>query len=1091
MSPGTIPCSPPAARHNTITPGTALLFTLRGNATRVKRWRNTDGAWLTTTYSYDDLGNIRSIKDPLGHATSFDYADSFANTSCPPPAGKSAQAYVSTVTNARSQRIKVTRYPCTAQVQAHRDENDLVNGLAGTTRTYDLMDRPLTITDVLGGQTSFSYPNATTVNQFKTITSALTDTGTAVHDGLGRAIQSQHVTPNGVVLADTTYDGLGRVDTVSNPYLSGSNHAADPTYGITQTLYDPLGRVIQTTKQDGSVSTVSYTGNCTTTTDEAGKQRKACSDGLGRLMEVDEPNPASPPTNAIGWVAVSGNDQSGNSNVTITVPNSGFETPVVGAGAFQYGPAGASWTFVGAGISGNGSGFTLANPAAPDGVQVAFLQMGASSSISQSLAGFQAGVSYTVTFKAAQRGSNNNGGQDFDVYLDSTLLGTFRPASSSYSTLSTAAFTTTAGSHTLKFQGRDSSGGDNTALIDAVAVTGTVVVGDTGTVTVSINGTPYTYNYGAGDTAATVAAGLTNAINAGSLASAVSTTNADVAVPNAGFETPVVGAGAFQYGPAGGSWTFVAGISGNGSGFTSGNPAAPEGVQVAYLQGASSSFSQTLSGFQAGVSYTVTFKAAQRGNFNQGGQDFDVYLDSTLLATFRPASSSYSTLSTPVFTTTAGSHTLTFQGRDSSGGDNTALIDAVRVTAASGNVINLTSVVTGSTTNYTLTTSSTHSGNFTEASFSASPSGATLTGGLDAGDLSTNAYVTLYSYDALGNLLRVDQKGSAPSDSSKWRTRLFTYNSLSQLLTANNPESGTITYNYDADGELLQKTSPAPNQTGTATQTVSYCYDELHRVDQARLPAHTYTPPACPITTPVVSYIYDSGANAKGHLTSMTDQAGTGEPTRMKFWEGWRRRPERSQGPTTGRSARTSPIEYNLDGSVKTCTIPAAKSSPTRRILPGAVSPQWTAPAPSTTSPAPAYWPDGSLTGFISGNSGTFAGITNAFSYNKRLQPVAMSATVAQLRRCSPSAMTSTSATAPAAVITATSGASPTTKTPRAARRSPMTALNRLISAQNAGTDCNVNVLGGKKKFWGNNYGYDAWGNLLEEDQDQVLVRRA
>src|SRR5712671_2496678 len=39
--------------------------------------------------------------------------------------------------------------------------------------------------------------------------------------------------------------------------------------------------------------------------------------------------------------------------------------------------------------------------------------------------------------------------------------------------------------------------------------------------------------------------------------------------------------------------------------------------------------------------------------------------------------------------------------------------------------------------------------------------------------------------------------------------------------------------------------------------------------------------------------------------------------------------------------------------------------------------------------------------------------------------------------------------------------------------------LNRLISAQNAGTDCAVNVLGGNKKFWGNTYGYDAWGNLL------------
>src|SRR5262249_22707247 len=33
-------------------------------------------------------------------------------------------------------------------------------------------------------------------------------------------------------------------------------------------------------------------------------------------------------------------------------------------------------------------------------------------------------------------------------------------------------------------------------------------------------------------------------------------------------------------------------------------------------------------------------------------------------------------------------------------------------------------------------------------------------------------YETDYQYDALGNLLRVDQKGSAPADSTKWRTRM-------------------------------------------------------------------------------------------------------------------------------------------------------------------------------------------------------------------------------------------------------------------------------------------------------------------------------
>jgi len=42
-------------------------------------------------------------------------------------------------------------------------------------------------------------------------------------------------------------------------------------------------------------------------------------------------------------------------------------------------------------------------------------------------------------------------------------------------------------------------------------------------------------------------------------------------------------------------------------------------------------------------------------------------------------------------------------------------------------------------------------------------------------------------------------------------------------------------------------------------------------------------------------------------------------------------------------------------------------------------------------------------------------------------------------------------------------------------------ALNRLLTAQNAGTDCTAKVLQNKTEYWGNNYGYDAWGNLLQK----------
>jgi YD repeat-containing protein len=95
----------------------------------------------------------------------------------------------------------------------------------------------------------------------------------------------------------------------------------------------------------------------------------------------------------------------------------------------------------------------------------------------------------------------------------------------------------------------------------------------------------------------------------------------------------------------------------------------------------------------------------------------------------------------------------------------------------------------------------------------------------------------------------------------------------SRLLTATNPESGTITYTYDADGEMLQKTSPAPNQINPAvTQTITYCYDALHR-----LAGKAYGALSCPLSSPVVHYTYDGGPNAKGKLPHLDDPAGTAD----------------------------------------------------------------------------------------------------------------------------------------------------------------------------------------------------------------------
>ena len=305
------------------------------------------------------------------------------------------------------------------------------------------------------------------------------------------------------------------------------------------------------------------------------------------------------------------------------IPDAGFEQVQVGAGQFRYLPTGSTWTFAGSsGISANNSGFTSANPPAPEGLQVAFLQE--TGSFSQAVTGWAAG-SYTLSFDAAQRGNYQASRQDFSVLVDGAVVGTFTPAGKSYQSYTTATFAVAAGSHTITFRGLDSAGGDNTAFVDLVSVTSLATIGD------------------------------------------------------AGFEQVQLGTGQFRYLPTGSPWTFTgnSGISANNSGFTSGNPPAPQGVQVAFLQ-QTGSFSQAVSGWAAG-SYALSFDAAQRGNTQASKQDFSVLVDGAVVGTFTPAGTSYQSYTTAVFTVGAGAHSITFRGLDSAGGDNTAFVDRVSV----------------------------------------------------------------------------------------------------------------------------------------------------------------------------------------------------------------------------------------------------------------------------------------------------------------------------------------------------------------------------------------------------------------------------
>jgi len=155
-----------------------------------------------------------------------------------------------------------------------------------------------------------------------------------------------------------------------------------------------------------------------------------------------------------------------------TVADGSFETPAVGG--FSYDPTGSPWTFTAyTGIQANGSAFTDGNVSAPDGVQTALLQgyNGTNGTISQPIV-FTAGT-YSLSFDAASRSPWYGGVQSFNVYFDSTLLGSFTPTSGSFVSYTTSSFAATAGTHTIEFAGTNPLG-DDTAFIDLVSLSAVV-----------------------------------------------------------------------------------------------------------------------------------------------------------------------------------------------------------------------------------------------------------------------------------------------------------------------------------------------------------------------------------------------------------------------------------------------------------------------------------------------------------------------------------------------------------------------------------------------------------------------------------------
>ena len=151
-------------------------------------------------------------------------------------------------------------------------------------------------------------------------------------------------------------------------------------------------------------------------------------------------------------------------------------------------------------------------------------------------------------------------------------------------------------------------------------------------------------------------------------------------INDSGFESIRVGTNTFSaylYSPTIANWTFLgySGITGNNSGFTSGNPGCPEGTQVAFVQMQGSATARvTLSSGR----YVVSAMVANRVNWG-GLQTVLVFVDGAQVGRFS-GGSAYTLATTTPFSVPDGVHDIRFAGQTTT--DCTLFMDQIKIAAA-------------------------------------------------------------------------------------------------------------------------------------------------------------------------------------------------------------------------------------------------------------------------------------------------------------------------------------------------------------------------------------------------------------------------
>jgi RHS repeat-associated protein len=278
----------------------------RGNVTKVSRWAG-GTSYITAFSQYDNAGNVIWTKDPRGNVSTVSYVDNFGDGSNPDSGvgGTNGATFATATqaTNALGQQAKSQYNYTLGAATGAKDPNGVI-----AKTEYDSIGRPVKATAALGLAeqvvTEMIYPTAS--SNVSMVSKQLDATrwlaSKVVMDGFDRpvtAYQSEDgqkaSSASFTIQSETSYDGMGRVKQVSNPYRPGQQESAF----YTTTEYDVAGRVIKVKTPDNAEVNTYYNGAQTLVKDQAGKERMSETNALGQLSYVWEITPTDNSTESI------------------------------------------------------------------------------------------------------------------------------------------------------------------------------------------------------------------------------------------------------------------------------------------------------------------------------------------------------------------------------------------------------------------------------------------------------------------------------------------------------------------------------------------------------------------------------------------------------------------------------------------------------------------------------------------------------------------------------------------------------------------------------------------------------------------------